>query len=92
MNIPSNRMETRRKMREAATAPTVWRGPDVDFNPASCPNCGSTINHVVKTFAAIPTSDGAVVHRHHDCRNCKTRFRSLQRVPACDAPHYRTDG
>lgn len=93
MKTPNNRMETGRETREKhpCVHKKIWPGSPVDYNPSVCPNCGSGRNAVVKTFAAIPTSDGAVQNRHHDCHNCGTRFTTAQRVPPCDVKYCRTD-
>lgn len=90
MKKPRNRMASDREQREHPPK-KIWPGDCVDYNPAFCPNCGSTLNVIVKTFPLIPTEDGGVVKRHHDCSSCGTRFSTAQRVPRCDSTHYRSE-
>ena len=83
--------ETRTTEQQQQPPRKLWPGNAVDHNPATCPNCGSTRNHVVKTFAATETTDGACQKRWHDCSNCGMRFTTSQRVPPCDVKFCRTD-
>ena len=91
-----NQFRDATKLMEAGNEPPsaekrpVWQGQPAKYDSGVCPNCGSSRNVIVKTYAAdMTTRGGAYLHRLHVCHNCGTRFRSIQLLNAVDVGYVR---
>ena len=67
----------------------IWPGAAVRFGDG-CPNCGSTRNRIVENYGVTDFGSFGVVERIHECDGdgCGWSFKSSQRVPRKDIPHY----